>query len=271
MIVTCSKCQTRLQLDEAKIPAIPFNVRCPKCSHANNVQPLAGNSASPLNNTKSATDTITEDASPLARARLEHAASAPVFRAEASDKNSTAKQESVINAEDVVRLLSALLQRGAATAGAGEGESSFFGRSWEQRRALVCVAPAHKETVARALSESRYEVFVAADTAQAIKRMREDQMSVLVLDPEFDQIEQGAAFINREIAQLRPVERRRLFIVQLSPTARTDDAHAAFVNHVNLMVNTKDAAEMSSVLERAVRDFGELYRDFNKALAASST
>lgn len=267
MILICSKCQTRLQLDEAKIPANPFNVRCPKCGYANNVQPPAGNFVSPLSDTKAATtDTITEDAPP--RAQLENASLAPAFCAEASDKNSTTKQESVVNAEDIVRLLSALLQRGTTAAGGGEG--GFFGHSWEQSRALVCVAPAHREAVARALAASRYEVFIAADTAQAIKRMREDKPGVIVLDPEFDQVEQGAAFINRELVQLRPVERRRLFLVQLSPTARTADAHAAFVNHVNLIVNTKDAGEMSPVLERAVRDFNELYRDFSKALAAIS-
>ncbi|MCA1849798.1 MAG: zinc-ribbon domain-containing protein, partial [Acidobacteria bacterium] len=31
MIVVCSQCTTRLQLDDAKVPSRPFTVRCPKC------------------------------------------------------------------------------------------------------------------------------------------------------------------------------------------------------------------------------------------------
>src|SRR4029453_18296854 len=32
MIIVCQKCATRLQVDEEKSPARPFNVRCPKCN-----------------------------------------------------------------------------------------------------------------------------------------------------------------------------------------------------------------------------------------------
>src|SRR5918999_3985206 len=33
MILVCPKCATRLQVDEEKSPARPFNVRCPKCNN----------------------------------------------------------------------------------------------------------------------------------------------------------------------------------------------------------------------------------------------
>ena len=32
MIIVCQKCDSRLQVDEAKVPARPFVVRCPKCN-----------------------------------------------------------------------------------------------------------------------------------------------------------------------------------------------------------------------------------------------
>ena len=116
------------------------------------------------------------------------------------------------------------------------------------------------------LAENDYEVYVAEDTSQAIERMREVQMSVVILEAEFDPIEQGAAFVTREINALRPTERRRLLFVHLSPTARTLDSHAAFVHNVNLVVNTADIEHLPHALERATRDFKELYRDFNAAL-----
>ena len=268
MIVTCSKCQARLQLDEAKIPANVFNVRCPKCGYANSVQPLAGNVAPPAGEHEAVTSRVPEEFSPLARVRVERAAPAPAFRHEGVEENPKAGNE--VNGEEIVRLLTALLRRGAL-AGVEGAEDKFSEGGREVRRALVCAAPPHREEVAGALAASHYDVYVADDTPGAIKRMREDRMSVIVLDPEFDRIEHGAAFINRELAGLRPVDRRRLFVVQLSPTARTADTHAAFVSHVNLLVNTNDVSEMSAALERALRDFNELYRDFNKAVAAAGS
>ena len=84
--------------------------------------------------------------------------------------------------------------------------------------------------------------------------------------PDFDPVEQGAAFVTSEINALRPAKRRRLLFVHLSPTARTLDSHAAFVQNVNLVVNTADIDNLPQVLERALRDFNDLYRDFNAAL-----
>src|SRR5437763_10738453 len=44
MIVTSPNCPTRLPLDEAKVPARPFSVRCPKCQQIVNAQPPAADS-----------------------------------------------------------------------------------------------------------------------------------------------------------------------------------------------------------------------------------
>src|SRR5215213_1125328 len=41
MIVLCSNCTTRLQLDDTKIPTRPFTVRCPKCQNIIQAQPPA--------------------------------------------------------------------------------------------------------------------------------------------------------------------------------------------------------------------------------------
>ncbi|HEX8292728.1 MAG TPA: zinc-ribbon domain-containing protein, partial [Pyrinomonadaceae bacterium] len=38
MIVTCHNCMTRLQLDDTKVPARAFSVRCPKCQQLINAQ-----------------------------------------------------------------------------------------------------------------------------------------------------------------------------------------------------------------------------------------
>jgi len=61
---------------------------------------------------------------------------------------------------------------------------------------------------------------------------------------------------------LRPPQRRRLFFVLLSPSLRTLDAHAAFLNNVNAIVNINDVDELQRILDVALREYNELYRNF---------
>jgi response regulator RpfG family c-di-GMP phosphodiesterase len=137
---------------------------------------------------------------------------------------------------------------------------------WKQRKALLCLPEEHQERIARPLAEDGYQVFMARDTKQAVERMRENQLDVVLLDPQFDGAEQGAAFVVREVNVLRPAQRRRLFFVLLSPTLRTMDAHGAFLNNVNAIVNLKDVDDLVDIVGHAVRDYNELYKEFNIAL-----
>ena len=120
--------------------------------------------------------------------------------------------------------------------------------------------------IASSLVASDYEVFVAENTAQALGRMREERMDVVLLDGNFDPLEQGVAFITREIKLLRPSERRRLFFVFLTAGVRTMDLHAAFLQNVNLVVNISDIDQLSEALEISIRNYNELYRDLYRAL-----
>jgi len=107
---------------------------------------------------------------------------------------------------------------------------------------------------------------VAQDTRQAVERMRENRMDVVVLDQDFDPLEQGAAFVTREVSILRPAQRRRVFFVLLSQALRTMETHSAFLHNVNAIVNLKDIDDVGKVLEHTLRDYNELYKEFNVAL-----
>jgi hypothetical protein len=43
------------------------------------------------------------------------------------------------------------------------------------------------------------------------------------------------------------------------------DAHAAFLNNVNAVVNVTDIEELSRIMEVALREYNELYREFYTA------
>lgn len=259
MIVICTHCSMRLQMDDAKVPARAFTVRCPKCQNVINVQPPASESAhSALANAYSpATEHPRFDRNP-----------APVFKPEVSAE-SEAPAESLQSdspgaaANDILRLLAALVQRGGA---GGEKPVEAKRLAWERHRVLVCVAPEHRQKVAHKLAEHEYHVFVAENATQALERMREESMDMIILDPNFDPVEQGAAHVSNEINAMRPAARRRTFLVHFSATGRTLDQHAAFVSNVNLLVNHGDIDQMPRALERSLRDYNELYRDLNRVL-----
>jgi len=137
--------------------------------------------------------------------------------------------------------------------------------AWDPRRVLVCTEPEYRERIARCLTEYGCEVFIASDTQQAVERMRESHVDVVILDQSFDPLDQGAAFVTREVNVLRPAQRRRIFFVSLSSSKRTMDAHAAFLQNVNIIVNHNDLGALDEILERAMREFNELYKDFNAA------
>jgi hypothetical protein len=248
----------RLQLDDAKVPTRAFTVRCPKCQQVINAQPSASESVhSALANGHSpATEHARLDRSP-----------APIFKPDMSAEPETSaaapSEASNATANELLRLLATIVQRGAAS---GDKPLDSKRLAWERHRVLVCVEPEHRQKVALALAEHEYQVFVAENTAQALERMREERMDIVILDPNFDPVERGAARITNDINSLRPAERRRTFVAHFVPSARTLDQHAAFVNNVNLIINHADIEQIPRALERGLRDYNDLYRDLNRAL-----
>ena len=250
MIIVCPNCSTRLQLDQEKTPSRPFTVRCPKCSNSinsNSVNPATEQSALAVGDSPS-----TE------RQRFDYPRAAPAFELEpkASGPPSTSSPD------EAVKLILNLLQSAPNL----RSEQLNSANPWNRRKALVCVSEVQREGIARRLAEQNYQVFAAEDTRQAVETMRSSQPQLVILDPQFDSAEQGAAFVVREINVLRSAQRRRLFFVLLSPSMRTMDAHSAFLNNVNAVVNLADVDELPRILEIALREFNDLYYGFNAAL-----
>jgi len=250
MIIVCQKCATRLQVDEEKSPARPFNVRCPKCNAT-----VSSGVASPA----SEHGALAVGGSPSTEHPRFEQNTARAYEPAASVNHSGENGASIT--DDAVRRLMDLLSKGANTAPEKPGARP----SWDQRKALVCTGEAYRDTVARRLTQSGYQVFVAEDTRQAVETMRSNKMDVVLLEPQFDPAEQGSAFVIREVNVLRPTQRRRTFFVLISPSLRTMDAHAAFLSNVNLAVNVADVDELHRIMDVALREYNELYRDFNAA------
>jgi predicted Zn finger-like uncharacterized protein len=249
MIIVCHKCSTRLQVDDDKSPPRPFNVRCPKC-----------------NNTVS---------SGLANPAMEQSALAvgdspatdhPRFEQSTARAYESVTTKDTVSNDDAVRMLYDLLSKGTAEKTGNPAERP----SWDKRKALVCTSEPYRDVIARKLMQIGFQVFVADDTRQAVETMRANKMDLVLLEPQFDPAEQGSILVIREINILRPPQRRRLFFVLLSPSLRTLDAHAAFLNNVNAIVNVSDIEELHRILDVALREYNELYRDFYSAFSLTA-
>ena len=231
------------------MPTGAFSIRCPKCNSSVEFTPPTP----ALEQSAVAGGESPATANP----RFEQPNPAPLFEVEGGGKE--AKTE--VSASDMlVELLSKLAGQSLTPGQGADGTRP----AWNPRKALVCAPEENRESVARSLSLNGYKVFMAQDTRQAIERMRENQLDVVVLDSRFDPVEQGAVFVTREVSILRPAQRRRVFFVLLSPTLRTMDPHAAFLNNVNAIINVNEADELPRLIDHRLREFNDLYKDFNQ-------
>jgi predicted Zn finger-like uncharacterized protein len=247
MIIVCQKCSTRLQIDDEKSPQRPFNVRCPKCNNTVSAGP-----ASPATEQSA----LAVGGSPSTdHPRFEQSTARAYQPATANPVNATTTND------DALRMIVDLLAKGNSR----QADNPNARPSWDKRKALVCTSEPYRESVARKLSDSDFQVFVAEDTRQAVETMRANKMDVVLLEPQFDSVEQGSLFVIREINVMRPPQRRRLFFVLLSPSMRTMDAHAAFLSNCNAVVNIADIEELPRIIDVALREYNELYRDFYSA------
>ncbi|MFN2492657.1 MAG: zinc-ribbon domain-containing protein [Pyrinomonadaceae bacterium] len=246
MTIVCPKCSSRLQVNEKKAPTRPFTVRCPKCK-------TSVEAASPTASVEQSAVGVGGSPS-TGNTRFEQATPAPLF--EFDQKKDVAEKSAT---ETLAELLSGLLNQPRTMT----QKSPNARPSWDPRKALVCVTEDIRDSMARGLAETGYQVFVAQDTTQAVERMREQQLEVVLLDSRFDAVEQGSVFVTREVNILRPSQRRRLFFVLISPSLRTMDAHTAFLNNANAIINVNDVQDLPRLLENQLRSFNELYKDLN--------
>ena len=246
-IIVCQNCSTRLQFDEEKAPSRNVTLRCPKCNNT-----VSATSSSPASEQSALSASPSTDHPRYDR---------PIAQAFQLATEKPAQGMAGFDAEEALRALLGILNK------SGEGSAQTSSRI--KRNILVCTAESHREPIARKLTEDGYQVFIADDTRQAVETMRANQMEIVLLDPQFDPAEQGALFVVREINILRPTHRRRVFFVLLSPSLRTLDAHAAFLNNSNAVVNIQDLNDIPRILDVGLREFNELYRELNGALHLS--
>lgn len=242
MIIRCDNCSVSLQLDESKIPGGNFTVRCPRCQNMIRVHKGAkGHGSSTVQHLE---------------------ANKPAPAVENGTQQFAAKESEFQINTALKALLSALKTENTVM-------SVDDDKSEKPRRVLLCMGQKREET-AQKLSESGYKVYIAQKPAQANERLREGKTEIVIFSPDFAAEFGGAAILQQKANAMYSSERRRLFLVSLEDGGTTMNAHEAFLRNLNLIVNTNDIPQLPLILNRALRDFNDLYHYFNKGLSLES-
>ncbi len=235
MIIRCDNCSVSLQLDESKIPAGNFSVRCPRCQNLLRVQ---------------------KDASGRGLSTVEQLAASQPAAAAAEGSEDFAAKESDFQINSALKSLMAALQ-------SEKGAMVDTDEDEKPRRILLCLGEKADET-ARLLAKAGYKVYVAQTPAQANERLRDGKTEIVMFSPDFAAEMGGAAVIQQKANAMYSSERRRLFLISLEDGGATMNAHDAFLRNLNLVVNNTDIAQLPLILNRAVGDYNDLYHHFNK-------
>ena len=137
----------------------------------------------------------------------------------------------------------------------------------EGKTALVCEPdPAIKKTLIAALQQLEYHITDAADTADALKKMRYHVYDVVFVDESFDTDNPDSNEVLAYLERLNMAVRRNIFVVLISQRYRTTDNMMAFNKSVNMVINVKNIGDVRKVLGKGITDNDFFYNVFKETL-----
>jgi predicted Zn finger-like uncharacterized protein len=234
MIIRCDNCSVSLQLDDAKIPTGNFTVRCPRCQNMIRVQPGMKSTAK----------------------QLEVNSAAPAI---GENVNQFSEKESDFQINQALKSLLGALQKENTTIDSKDDGDE------KPRRVLLCLGESKRDRVAKLLVAGGFKVYLAQTPAQANERLRDGKTEILIFSSDFAAEFGGAAILQQKVNAMLSTERRRLFFASIDDNGSTMNAHEAFLRNLNLIVQSSDLEQLVLILNRSLRDFNELYRNYNKA------
>jgi len=133
--------------------------------------------------------------------------------------------------------------------------------------ALICESdPDLKEKINAALGSLDYMITEAASAKDALKKMRFHTYDVIILGERFDAASPDENNVLKYLENLSMGTRRDIFVALLTERFRSMDNMAALNNSVNLVINTKNIADVGTILKRGTSENAAFYRVFKETL-----
>jgi hypothetical protein len=97
--------------------------------------------------------------------------------------------------------------------------------------------------------------------------MKYHLFNIILVDETFDQTYKGTGILLQELKNLDMSLRRKIVVILISDTLRTQDNMAALNNSVNLTINQKEMASKAlNLLQKSLKDHEQFYAIFNETL-----
>lgn len=265
MKLACSNCQQQIQIDDARVPAGVFKVKCPKCGKVVTGQKDASASTHPasLSAGISAADELQAAYDSPSRDVSSSPAADNGNGGGSADIRGQIKQEIGHLRQELFSSLGSLFGQGKVwhpeKHGITKVEDDF------DRKALICEDDAaFREIITTSMKNLGYSIETAATTAEALKKIELQPYNVITVDYNFPDDKEGGVKILGKINGQKPNIRRQTFVVLISANIKSADASAAFFHGANITVNKEEIRNLEHLIRDGQRRFNELYRVFNR-------
>ncbi|MDJ0815125.1 MAG: response regulator [Desulfobacterales bacterium] len=133
--------------------------------------------------------------------------------------------------------------------------------------ALLCEQnPLARNTIQNALNLMDYQITIAENARDALKRMRYHVYDLIVINESFDTKNPDSNGVLIYVERLSMQVRRKIFVAMISNRYRTMDNMMAFHASVNLIVNIKNIEDIGKILSRGITDMELFYRVYKETL-----
>ena len=253
MQTDCPQCSQKLVVEDDKVPAGPFMLRCPKCQKAIKL-PGKGGAALPL----PGAEQPVEAAPPTQSA-------APGIPSSPPSTGGNARQQPKPSAPAPPPARPA-----AAVAPPSDFGQPTDGGDGSAKRALLALTDPSEQGLQNAvtalLQRCGYGVETATDPQQGIQLLERNSYAVVATTSNGAQ---GNVSPYKRIAALAPEARRDLFLILLGSDFSSGDGTQAFAAMADLVLNPKDVASAEELLRSTVNERTRLFKPLQEAVVRS--
>jgi len=249
MQIACPSCKKSVILEDARVPAGPFKLKCPGCG-----TPIAVTPEAPVP-TRPADPAL--GASPAAGPLPGGAPTAPVQTVPGPFGLIPGSPEWERLKHEVAHQV--LWHMGMVTTREEDEEGDEESRKWAL---VVDDESIFQLAISEALQSLRYRVETAPDKKTALDMLSRRTYDLVTVDNRLPDDPEGGTQILQSINAMPPDQRRRMFVAFISADLSTMDTQSAFVLGANVTVGKKDIRRLDKILQQAIKEHDKIYNIF---------
>jgi predicted Zn finger-like uncharacterized protein len=265
---TCPECSHELSLDEAKIPAGPFRLKCSKCgkiftSSRESLKAVEQPSEVPQPEMKKP-ETKEPEATPVKQ-----------VNSSAEPERSQPNVEMMVRAQvesakkEILDSLSALL--GGVTFPAQAQEAPTAVDSERVKRVLICDSDKTTiDAIAACWKRLGYSLDICTTAVDALRKLEMAFYHAVSTELVFPDEPEGGKQILIKINNQKPDQRRKIFVAIISNGVKTTECDAAFFHGGNITVNKQDLNQLENHIMDGKKFYESLYQNYYEIVSETA-